>query len=44
MTLLSIEEWSQVLENTAIGNENITIDELIGSLLILKGKEFYKDE
>ena len=33
-----------MIENTAIDSQTMKIDELIGSLTILKGKEFFKDE
>ena len=43
MRKLTIEEWSQTIENTAAGSESLKTDEIINSLLILKGKDFYKD-
>ena len=43
MRKLTIEEWSQVLENTAVGSQSLKIEEIIGSLIILKGKDFFKD-
>jgi hypothetical protein len=43
MRKLTIIEWDQLISNTAPGSETMKIEELVSSLQILKGAEFWKD-
>jgi hypothetical protein len=43
MAQLNFEEWNTVIDKTAERSQNLEIDEIISSLIHLKGKDFFKN-
>ena len=44
MRKLTINEWEQLISNTSIGSQTLKIDDLLASLQVLKGSDFWTDD